>query len=137
MKRYQRRKEEQLRHLQEKMQLLEMEGDLHQCGGESERTTVDGRKVDNSPKDWELYNDSVAVSEAASGFMTQLVSKAEVRAKFPIDLQVVVLNKTNNDNSFDFSTGTVNTEETQRSSQFLTDSVVSPGRRLPGESTAT
>ena len=38
---YQSHKEEKLHQRQEKIQLLELEGDLRQCGGESDRANVD------------------------------------------------------------------------------------------------
>ena len=122
-----------MRRLQKKMQFLELEGELRQCGGESEHATIDGSKVHNVAKPLELENDSVAGSEAASGFITPMVSKAEVRAQLPIDLQSTVLYDTNDDNRFDFTTLTVKAHETPKGSVFPTASVGSPVRRLPGE----
>ena len=76
---YQRQKEEELPQLQQKMQLLEMEHELRQCGGESERATVDGSKVLDVGKDLELDDNSVAGSEAVKGFMAPMVSLSDVR----------------------------------------------------------
>ena len=53
---YQRQKEEELQQLQENMQLLEVEHELRQCGGKSERATVNGFKVHDVAKDIEVDN---------------------------------------------------------------------------------
>ena len=50
MEQYERQTEEELRYLQDKMQLLELEVELRQCGGESERATVDGFEAHNDAK---------------------------------------------------------------------------------------
>ena len=55
------------------MQLLELEDELRQCGGESQRATVDGSKFPDIGKDLELDNNSVAGSEAVNGYMAPLV----------------------------------------------------------------
>ena len=55
------------------MQLLELEHELRQCRGESQRTTVDGSKVPDVAKDLEVDNNSLAGSEALSGFMVPMV----------------------------------------------------------------
>ena len=116
---------------------MELEDQLHQCGGESERPIVCGSKSHDGAKHLELDNNSVAGSEAADGFMTTMVSKAEVRAQFPIDLQSAGLNVTNDNNRFNFRILTVKTEETPWCSLIFTASMRSTKRIIPSECTAT
>ena len=114
LEQYQRQKEGELRQLQEKMQLLELEHEVRQCGGESERATIDGSKIHDVEKDSELDNKSVAGSEAMSGFIVPMVSQSDVRTNLSKDYQHNGSNDTPNENRFDFSTLTVKTEETPR-----------------------
>ena len=51
-----------MRQLQEKRQLPELELELRQCGGGSERATVDGSIVHDDAKDLELGKNIVAGS---------------------------------------------------------------------------
>ena len=95
------------------MQLLELEHELRQCGGESERATVDGSKVYNVAKKLELDNNSVAGSETAGGFMAPVVSQSDVRINPSNDYQTKCLNDMHNEKRFDFSTFTVKTEKDQ------------------------
>ena len=137
---YQRQKEEELRQLQEKMELLELEDELRQCGREIQSATVDGVygcKVDDSVKDLGLDDNRVACSDAGSGFMVPIVSEADVRAHPPNDFHSTGLNDNNDNDGFDFSTLTIKAEETPRYSLFLPTSVGSPVKRLPGEFTPT
>ena len=137
---HQRQKEEELRQLQEKMHLLELEDELRQCGGEIQSATVDsidGCKVDDSAKDLGLDNNSVACSDAGSGFMVPIVSEAEVRAHPSNDFHSTGLNGNIDSDGFDFSTLTIKAEEMPRCSLFPPTSVGSPVKRLPGEFTPT
>ena len=105
---YQRQKEGKLQQLQEKMQLLELEHEQRQWGGKSERATVDGSKVCNVGKSSELDNNSVAGSEAVSGFKAPMVWQSDVQFNLSKDYKHSGLNDTPNENRFDFSTLTVN-----------------------------
>ena len=99
------------------MQLLGLEHYLCQCGGGSERATVDGSKAHDVAKDLELDNNSVGGSEAASNFMAPMVSQSDVRTNLSNDNQTNDLNDMHNENRFDFSTLTVKAEKTPRCSQ--------------------
>ena len=137
---YQRQKEEELRQLQEKIQLLELEDELRQCGGEIQKATVDGVdgcKVDDSAKDLGLDNNSVACSDAGSGFMVPIVSEADIRAHPPHDFHSAGSNDNIDKDGFDFSTLTIKAEETRRCSLFPPTSVGFPVKRLLGEFTPT
>ena len=105
-------KEEELRHLQEKMQFLELEDERHQCGGESEQAIVDGSDVHDGAEDLDVGNNTFSGTESESGFMTPLVLKAGVREHFPNELQPLGPNDTNEYNRFDFSTLAVKAEQT-------------------------
>ena len=122
------------------MQLFELEDELRQWGGEIQSATVDGVdgcKVDDSAKDLGLDNNSVACSEAESGFMVPIESEADVRAYLPNDFHSTGLNDNIENDGFDCSALTIKAEETPRCSLFLPTSVRSPVKRLPGEFTPT
>ena len=89
------------------MQLLELEHELGQCGGESERATVDGSKVHENAKQLELDNNSVAGSYAASDFMAPMVSHSDVQTNLSNDYQTNGLKDMHNEDRFDSSTLTV------------------------------
>ena len=131
MEQCQRQKQEELRYLPEYMELPEMENELHQCGGDGERATVDGSNAHIVAKDLELNNNSDSDSEAMNGFMTPMLSKFKIRALFHVEFQSAGLEDTIYDNSFDFNKVTVKAEGAPRSSLFRTLIVISPVRRLP------
>ena len=108
-----------MRQLQE-IPLLELENELPQCHGESERATVDGFKMHDSAKNMKLGNNRVAGSETAGDFMNPMVSKAEVRAQFRSGLQCAGLNLTNDDNRFNFSELTVKVKKNKGNTQVFT-----------------
>ena len=117
------------------MQLLELEHELRQCGGESERATVDGSEVHDVAKNLELDNDSVAGSEGVSGFMALMVSQSNVRTNLSKDYQTNDSIDMHNENGFDYSTLTVKAEETPRCLLFPTSIMGSPMKRFPTEQT--
>ena len=119
------------------MQRLELEQELRQCAGESQRATVDGFKVPDVGNVSELNNNSVAGSEAVSGFVALMVTQSDVRTKVSNDCQHNGLNDMHNENRFDFSTLTVKAKETPKCSLFPTSSEGSPVRRVLGEFTPT
>ena len=96
------------------MQLLELEHELRQCGGESQPATVDGSIFYNVAKNLLPDNKRVAGSEAVSGFMSPMVSQSDVRNILSIDYQHNGLNDIPNEKRFDFSTVTVKAEETPK-----------------------
>ena len=123
MEQHQRQKEQELRQLQEIMQLLELEHELRQCAGDSDRAIVDGSEVHDVAIDLELINNSVSGSEAASGFMGIMVWQSDVWTNFWIDYQTDGLYGMHSKNRFDFSTLTLKAEETPRWSLFPTSSL--------------
>ena len=84
-----------------------------------------------------LDNNSVACSDAGSGFMVPIVSEADVRAHPPNDFHSTGLNDNIDNDGLDFSTLTIKAEETPRCSLFPPTSVGSPVKRLPREFTPT
>ena len=108
------------------MQLLELEDELRQCGGEIQSATVDGVdgcKVDDSAKDLGLDINGVACSDAGTGFRVPIVSEADVRAHPPNDFHSTGLNDNIDNDGFGFSTLTVKAEETPRCSLMPQTSV--------------
>ena len=112
-----------MRHLQEKMQILELEDELHQCASESERATIDGCEVYDDAKDLELNKNSVAGFAARNDFIAPMVSQSNVRIFISHDYQTNGLNDLHNENRFVFRTLIVIAEELLRCSLFATSIV--------------